>query len=106
MQELFKKFNELKKQLRMTEPICLGSINTVYTKCGNDYCECFKDKKKRHGPYFLWTRKKNGKTISKRLSKKQVNICRKFINNYTKLKKIIDKMLDISVNIVENKDKI
>lgn len=106
MQELFKKFNALKVQLRSIEPICLGSINTVYTKCGNDYCECFKDKTKRHGPYFLWTRKKNGKTISKRLSKKQVNSCKKFINNYAKLKKIIDKMLDISGSIVEKISKI
>lgn len=102
MQDLEKKFNKLKKQLAEIDYFCTGSISVVYTKCGNDYCACFKDKSKKHGPYYLWSTKKKGKTKSMRLSKKQVSVCRKFINNYGKLKNIIEKMKVISMKIVAN----
>jgi len=102
MQDLEKKFNQLKKQLSEIDFFCSGSISVVYTKCGNDYCACFKDKTKKHGPYYLWSTKKNGKTISQRLSKKQVAKCLQFIRNYRKLKNLVEKMKDISMKIVNN----
>jgi len=102
MQDKIKKFNKLKKQLYAIEYFCTGSISVVYTKCGNDYCACSKDDSKKHGPYYLWSTKKNGKTISQRLSKKQVVKCRQFIRNYRKLKTIIEKMNVISMYIVAN----
>ena len=102
MQDLEKKYDRLKEQLTKIGHVCIGSINTVYTKCGNDYCECSKDETKRHGPYYSWTRKIKGKTISKRLSKKQVIECQKFIKNHKKLKAIIEKMKNITEKIVEN----
>lgn len=102
MQDLEKKFNKLKKQLAEIDYFCTGSISVVYTKCGNDYCACFKDDSKKHGPYYLWSTKKKGKTISTRLSKKQVAKCLQFIRNFKKLKNIIEKMKDISMKVVDN----
>ena len=101
MQELEKKYEKLKEQFLKISYICIGSINTVYTKCGNDYCICSKDETKKHGPYYLWTRKNKGKTISIRLSKNQVRVCKKFIDNNKKLKDLITKMIDVSVEIVK-----
>jgi len=101
MQDLEKKYEKLKKRFLKISYVCIGSINTVYTKCGNDYCYCYKDDTKKHGPYYLWTRKIKGKTVSKRLSKKQLIVCRKFINNNTKLKDLIGKMMNVSAEIVE-----
>jgi hypothetical protein len=102
MQDLEKKYRSLKEKLLKISYICIGTINTVYTKCGNDYCECSKDDSKKHGPYYLWTSKKSGKTISKRLSKKQATLCQKFIKNHKRLTTIIEKMRQISMDIVEN----
>lgn len=102
MQDLEKKYNSLKKQIMKIGYICIGSINTVYTKCGNSYCSCSKDETKKHGPYYLWTKKINGKTVSKRLSEKQMKVCRKFFNNNKRLKDVIEKMKDISVKIIED----
>ena len=102
MQDIEKKYDKLKNQLVKIGHVCLGSINTVYTKCGNTYCECIKDKTKKHGPYYSWTRKIKGKTVSKRLSENQVKICKKFINNYKKLKVLIENMKDVSAKIVDN----
>ena len=100
MPSVEKKYKKLEKQLSAIGYVCMGSINTVYTRCGNAYCDCSQDVSKRHGPYYLWTKKKNGKTISKRLSRKQVTVCRKFIKNYKKLKIILEKMKDISMKII------
>ena len=101
MKNLHKKYEILKKRLRSLGYICLGSINEVYICCGSRYCDCKKNKKKRHGPYYLWTRKESRKTKSKYLSKKQVVACRKFIKNYDELKSIIDEMKKISEKVLE-----
>ena len=101
-QKLENKMKKLKEQFIKIDFICIGSITSIYNICGKKNCICKTDKSKRHGPYNLWTRKINGKTVSKKISEKQVRVCRRFINNYKKLKDIIEKMKDISVKIVEN----
>jgi hypothetical protein len=70
--------------------------------CGSKCYDCKKDKTKRHGPYYLWTRKDNGKTKSKYLFEKQAAACRKFIKNHEKLIKIIDEMKRLSEKAIDN----
>ncbi len=102
MQDINKKFNVLKNQLLKFDGICIGTINTIYTKCGSKNCDCNVNPKSLHGPYYMLTFKKNGKTISKGLSKKQVTLCRKYINNYKKFKKIIENLKETSLSWVLN----
>jgi len=102
MQDINKKFETLKKQLLKFDGICIGTINTIYTKCGSIKCDCYMNKKSMHGPYYTLTFKKNGKTVSKGLSKKQVPLCRKYIKNYKKFKKIVESMKELSLSFVLN----
>jgi len=100
-QKLENQMKKLKEQFIKIDFICIGSITAIYNICGKKNCICKTDKSKQHGPYNLWTRKIKGKTISKHLSEKQVKACRKFIINHKKLKRVIEKMKDISVKILE-----
>jgi hypothetical protein len=36
-------------------------------KCGHPGCACHRDPSRRHGPYFEWTYKANGKTVNVKL---------------------------------------
>ena len=102
MKNLGIKLKRLQKRLSITSFLCQGSINEVYTVCGSRYCDCKNDKSKRHGPYYLWTRKVQGKTKSIYLSKKQALVCRKFIKNYEKLASLVEKIKNLSEKMIKN----
>lgn len=99
--EYKKNYKELLKQIHKVGFVIKGSIGTVYYKCGYKNCICNKDKSKRHGPYYVLTKKENGKTISKKLSKKQVEVCKTYIENNKKLKTIIDQMRNFSSKLLD-----
>ena len=95
-QSINQKYRTLTKQLANIGYICQGSIGIVYTRCGNDYCACAKNPHAKHGPYFMWTRKEKGKTVSKRLDKKQVTLLKSYMKNYNNLKNVIAVMKSLS----------
>lgn len=102
MKNFEKELSRIQNRLAKTEFICIGSINEVFVVCGSRYCGCKKDKSKRHGPYYLWTKKVKGKTKSKYLSKKQAAVCLKFMKNHEKLMAAIENLKNLSENVVEN----
>ncbi|MGH2810926.1 MAG: DUF6788 family protein, partial [Actinomycetota bacterium] len=42
-----------------------GSIGERLMVCGRSNCACHADPPRRHGPYWLWTRKIAAKTVGK-----------------------------------------
>lgn len=101
LEKLVKKYDELQKQLAQTGYICSGSIMSLYRKCGKSNCGCKDNPHMRHGPYHIWTRKKNGKTVTRSLSEKQAERCLEHIQNFKKLEKIIEEMKKITIQIIE-----
>ncbi len=79
------------EQIAALDYILTGSIIKRFGPCGKENCNCALGKKYWHGPYYIWTRKENGKTITKSLSVAQVKLCRKAIGNMKKLKSILEK---------------
>lgn len=98
---LEKKYRNLQKELTQIGYICCGSIMSLYRKCGKPNCGCKDNQEMKHGPYYIWTRKKNGKTVTRSLSKKQAEQCLEYIQNLKKMEKIIEEMKKISIQIVE-----
>ena len=97
-----KKYSILKSRIDKLGFISTGSVMKIYKTCGNPGCRCHKDKSKRHGPYNVWTRKVDAKTVTRTLNNEQAKIVRKCINNMRKLEKILDQMKDLSVQYIEN----
>jgi hypothetical protein len=58
--------------------------------------------RKKYGPYYQWTRKVNGKTITVNLSKTQVNLFQKAVDNNRKFEQILNEMRQISLQRLEN----
>ena len=98
---LKQKYHELSKQLFEIGFLCKGSIMRVYLTCGKPNCRCKTDEKAKHGPYNVWTRKVKGKTVTRYLSDRQIELCRQFIKNSNKLELIIEKMRDLSAKLLE-----
>jgi hypothetical protein len=56
------------EELIQLSPLCSGSLHQQYLKCGKANCRCH-DKRapQPHGPYFLWTRRIDGKQVNRTL---------------------------------------
>ncbi|OGJ88901.1 MAG: hypothetical protein A2268_11950 [Candidatus Raymondbacteria bacterium RifOxyA12_full_50_37] len=90
-----------KNQIAGLDYILTGTIMKRYGPCGKRGCCCADDKKNWHGPYYIWTRKENKKTITKCLSEAQARFCRKAIKNMRKLRTKIEKWKRESSKAIE-----
>jgi hypothetical protein len=66
-----------------------GTIGKRFMPCGNPACRCKADPPILHGPYYLWTRKVAGKTVTVHLSAEQVARCQPWTRNMHKLDRLV-----------------
>jgi hypothetical protein len=79
---------------------CLpGSLVTRTSRCGNRTCRCHTDPDRRHGPYLSWTRKVNGKTVTRNLSATQADRYRPWFDNAKRLRGLVTELERISAQI-------
>lgn len=74
-----------------------GSVVKRYMPCGKPTCRCARDVRYRHGPYYEWSRKVRGKTITVRLAEEQARLYEGWTHNDRKLKNVFKKMRSVSV---------
>lgn len=58
-----------------------GSIARRLTRCGNPACRCHADPPMLHGPYYIWTRKVAGKTVTAQLRPEYAALCKDWNRN-------------------------
>jgi hypothetical protein len=58
-------------------------------------------KQKIYGPYYQWTWKRRGKTVTVNLTASQANVYQKAIDNHRKMEKIVKEMRELSLKICE-----
>lgn len=78
-----------------------GSLISRETSCGKPGCRCGGDPPRRHGPYWQWSRLKDGKTLSRRLDEKEADLYRQWIANKHHLDAVIAQMEEISAKAGE-----
>ncbi len=91
-----KEYLKVKARIQKIGFICEGSLVERWMTCGNPECICHKDCNKRHGPYYQLSWKKEGKTITRLLSKEKAYFYQEWINNRREIVAIINKMKLIS----------
>ena len=102
LQQLRQEFTQLKRRLAKTDFFCPGSLMSVYRRCGKSYCACHTDKDSLHGPYMVWTRKVRAKTVTRTLHPKQVDLCKRSIQNMRKIEAILERMKELSAIYIES----
>lgn len=66
-----------------------GSITQRLTVCGRANCACQADPPRRHGPYWLWTRKVAAKTVSRWFTAEQAQDYDRWVNNSRRLRQLV-----------------
>jgi hypothetical protein len=94
------KLSKIKKEISDIDLVIPGTIRSIYLKCGKPICACWKDRDARHGPYYFWDRKVDGRVSSKSIKKPMVPLLKKWIDNRKKTENLIQEMLELNQAIV------
>jgi hypothetical protein len=74
-----------------------GSIARRLTRCGNPACRCHADPPMLHGPYYIWTRKVAGKTVTAQLKPAHAVLCREWNRNMRKFDRTVRQLQAIGL---------
>ena len=74
-----------------------GSLVRRFMPCGKPACRCQAAPAKLHGPYYQWTRKVGGKTVTVRLSQQEATLLEEWITNGRRLDRLIGQMEGVSL---------
>lgn len=86
------RFAELKQELQQLEFFCKGTVLARRMKCGQPSCLCHSDPAKRHGPYWEWTYKAQGRTVNVRLSPAAGPIYKAATGQHRRLKALLRRL--------------
>ena len=91
------RFQELKRELQRLEYFCKGTVLKRMMKCGKAQCACHRDPTNRHGPYFEWTYKANGKTVNVKLTQETAPLYTAASQQYRSLKALLNRLERLSL---------
>jgi hypothetical protein len=104
--------DEIKKLEKMRAEIChkiaalgdmrKGSVSRVQRPCNKAACVCRKGGHPGHGPYYYWTFKDGGKTVTRQFPEGEES--RKIITeieNYKEFRALVKRMIEVNEKLCE-----
>ena len=82
-----------------------GSIEVRRTRCGKANCRCKAEPAQLHGPYIVWTRKVDAKTVTRVLSPEQLEDYRPLLENAKRLRKLVTELQELTLQVLETDDR-
>jgi hypothetical protein len=92
-------YQEIKRSILNLGFIRWGSLVKRFMPCGKLGCCCQSKPPQLHGPYYQWTRKVKGKTVTVRLTPEEAKTFEEWIANGRQLDRIISQMEKISFRV-------
>lgn len=89
-------YRELAAQLAALGFMHEGTVVRQRLTCGKASCICRTDPTRRHGPYFYWSTKIKGRTVSRLLSQEEAALYQEWIQNRRRFRQIQQKMLALA----------
>ena len=96
LQASAQRFHQAQQELQRLDYFFKGTVLKRMMKCGQPQCACHRDPSRRHGPYFEWTYKANGKTVNVKLSPQAAPLYLAATRQHRKLKAILARMQRLS----------
>ncbi len=95
------RFETLKRRVSDVGPLRRGSVVRRFMPCGKQGCRCQGTPPQLHGPYYQWTRKLRGKTVTVRLTEQEAQRIRAWIQNGRQLDTIVTEMEKLSLRMTD-----
>lgn len=93
------RYATLKRALQTVGFIRRGSLVRRFMPCGKPGCLCQATPPVLHGPYYQWTRKVRGKTVTVRLTRPQAQLVAQWIANGRQLDTLVAQMEAVSLRV-------
>lgn len=78
-----------------------GTLTIRAYACGKPNCRCHADPLQLHGPYAEWTRKIDGKTVTRRLTDTELTAWQPLFDNAKKIRALLAELQDLTLEIVK-----
>lgn len=95
------RYQALKRSLADIGFIRRGSVVRRFMPCGKTGCCCQATPPQLHGPYYQWTRKVRGKTLTVRLAPEEARRIEEWIANGRRLRRVVAQMESVSLRITD-----
>ena len=108
LQTINKKIAKLKQEIMKMDYLMRGSIIKTYLKCGKKECICHRDPTKLHGPYYVFTKKVKGKTVTRHYTEKEAKQLEIYLRQYNEAVQKIREISELSeeaISIILNQNK-
>jgi hypothetical protein len=88
-------------ELARLGPALPGTLIERHVRCGKPGCRCHADPPALHGPYWQWTRKAAGKTITRLVPDEQLDDYRQWLDNHRRLRALVAELEDLTLAIAD-----
>jgi hypothetical protein len=95
------RYATLKRAVQAVGLIRRGSLVRRFMPCGKPGCACQAAPPVLHGPYYQWSRKVRGKTVTVRLTRAQARRFAEWIANGRRLDTLVAQMEAVSRRITD-----
>ena len=80
---------ELRRTISAMDFVASGTLHKRTKICGRKNCRCARDPAARHGPYYEWTRRHDGRLLHSVLTTEQAALLTRAIDNYRQIKQLL-----------------
>jgi hypothetical protein len=80
---------ELRRAINLMDFVASGTIHKRTKVCGRQNCRCATDPGARHGPYYEWSRRQDGRLIHSVISPEQAELFTCAIQNYREIQQLL-----------------
>lgn len=77
----------IRKAVGKIDLVCPGTLLKRWKKCGQPNCRCKRDPKAIHGPYYEWSRYRDGRLVHNILTAGQAALVERAIANHQQILK-------------------
>jgi hypothetical protein len=99
--EYDRQHRELAAQIAEIGIVAAGSVTRRYTRCTSAGCRCNADPPAPHGPYWQWTAKVNGKTVTRRLTAREAQLYQEWIANDRRIRALLAQIRKVDAKASE-----
>jgi hypothetical protein len=93
--------DRIKEELSSLGRLRPGSLSKQYNVCGKADCRCKGTPPKKHGPYYQLSFTRGGKSTTRFVRREHVTRVKEELRNYKRLQKLLDKWLDLEIQLSE-----
>ncbi len=84
----------IRRALGAFDFIAVGTLHIRTKVCGRSNCRCATDHDARHGPYYEWSRRKNGRLVHRVISAAQADLIAQAIDNHRQIQALLTRWED------------